>query len=111
MESRVTRALRLPCWHDGNHVVVAQIEADERHFVAHQPDLLEPSEHLLDAAQPGHRLLILTVGIGKGKIDARLHRLALPHFVEQAVHRSEEARYARDLPEGLGRGGVLTSST
>ena len=73
----------------GNHVVIAQIEANERYVIAHQSDLLVSPEHLLDAGQPGHRLLILTIGIGEGEIDACLHRLALPHFVEQVVHGSE----------------------
>jgi hypothetical protein len=27
-------------------------------------------------------LLVRAIGIGKGKLDTRLHRLALPHFVE-----------------------------
>jgi hypothetical protein len=66
----------------GNHVVVAQIEADEGRVIAHQPYLLEPPEHLLDAGEPSHRLLILTIGVGEGNIDASLHRLALPHFIE-----------------------------
>ena len=102
MESRVTRALRLPCWHTATTSWLRRSNPDERYFVADQPDLLEPPEHFLDAGQPGPRLLILAIGIGEHKIDASLYGLALPHFVEQ-VHGSEAARYVE-------RGGVLTSS-
>jgi hypothetical protein len=34
-------------------------------------------------------LFVVAVGIGQGKVDARLHRFALPHFVEQVGHKSE----------------------
>src|SRR5213079_1926994 len=71
---------------DGHHDMAVEIEADERHVLAKQLDALVPAEHRLDAGKPGYRLLVLAIGIGERKIDASLHRLALPHFVEQIVH-------------------------
>ena len=57
--------------------------------------MLVPIEHRFDAGQPGHGLLLFAIGIGQGKVDARPHRSALPHFVEQVSHGStvESAGY------------------
>ena len=53
-----------------------------------------PAQHRFDTGQPGHGLLLFAIGIGKGKVDARTHRLALQHFVEQ-VSRGYAAASAR----------------
>ncbi len=66
--------------------MMAQVEADERHVVAHQPDLLALAEHRFDAGQPGRGLFLFAVGISKGKLDARPYRSALTHLVEQVSH-------------------------
>jgi hypothetical protein len=68
--------------------MAVEIETDQRHVFAQQLDLLESAEHRFDASQPGNSLFILAIGVGKREGDARSHRLALPHFVEQVVHRA-----------------------
>jgi hypothetical protein len=70
----------------GDYGVAVEIETDQRHVLAQQFDVLESAEHRFDAGQPGNGLLILAIGVSEGKADARSHRLASPHFVEQVVH-------------------------
>jgi len=67
--------------------MIAQIKPAQPHLIVHHPDSLESAEHRFDAGQPTHGLFVWPIGIGKRKVDARLYRPAVAHFVEQIVHR------------------------